>query len=95
MAKSKAKAAVQEEAVPKTTITVELFTPVNSLPVTHRPRITFCGEMVSRRALEDIHFHMIKAARSYRVTQVKALDAERKEAESTNGETDEKEIGDE
>ena len=63
---------------PKTTITIELFEPVDDLPWTRRPKITFTGELVSQRSLAEVHFYMVKALRAHKADLARDHKAELK-----------------
>ena len=76
----------------KTRLIINLYEPKQGDPLTHRPEIIFDGELISRKTLEDIHFHTIKALGRYKAERAAALKAE---TETKTGENDEgKEEGD-
>jgi hypothetical protein len=60
-----------QDPEPITIITIKLFKPINDLPLTHKPLITFEGEVIPMKQTQMIEFFLRKELRHYKLKLAK------------------------
>jgi hypothetical protein len=76
-----------EGAKIKTEIHIVIYEPVNDIPETHKPQISFEGDVLRMKELDQVNFIMRKELRRYKMTTGKELlESETERDEQTKGE---------
>ena len=70
-----------EEAKVKSEIHITIYEPINDMIETHKPVITFIGDVLRMKALEQIGLAMKKGLRRYKMEVGKTLIEERENQE--------------